>query len=158
MDSYYCTLLICGYGFIAYPQQIANTYVVVKDKVKQRAYIAVAALLLNITLAFFFGKLWGAIGVSVAICVALVFNTVLMNVLYRRVLGISLKRFFKGCHLRLLPGICLYAAATLGISYLPMSGWLGFLCKVALASTCYIIVAWFLFLGKEQRKNLVRRK
>lgn len=151
INSYYCTLLICGYGFIAYPQQIANTYLVVKGKVKQRAIISAACLAVNLFLSLFLGKRWGAVGVSVAIFIALILNTFLMNILYHCKLGISLSRFFKNCHLNLLPGVLSYAVMAFAISRLPLGGWGGFILKVSLSCVVYGAIAWFLMLDQEKK-------
>lgn len=156
--AYYCVLLICGYGIIAYPQQIANTYVVVKNKVRIKAIISLIAMALYALLAFAFGKMWGAIGISIAICAALVLQTILMNVVYYKVLGINVFAFFKRCHLKLFPGFMVIVILSLLISWIPISGWIGFFVKGVSIVVIYALTTWFIILNKQEKNALFKRK
>ena len=159
--SYICTILICAYGLIAYPQQIANTLVMVENKVKKRAIFAVIAFVIDIVLSVIFGKLWGAFGVSLAICIALIFYTILMNVLYAKDLNLDLKTFFMNCHLKLLPGILVSFAIAFAIRYIPLGGWLGFFVKVACICVEYGIILLLFMLNKQEKqaiKKFIKKK
>ena len=151
--SYYCTLLICAYGIIDYPQQIANTYVMVKNKVRMRAIISLIAFAVDIVLSFILGSLMGAVGISIAICIALFLHTLLMNILYQKSLKLNMLQFFKQCHLKLLPGISLFAATSFGIAHIPISGWLGFTLKVVCICISFALIVW-IFMLKGNKKNL----
>ncbi len=153
-SSYYCVLLICGYGIIAYPQQIANTYTLVVDKVKKRGVISLIAMGVYFATVFIFAKLWGSVGVALSVFVALSLQTVLMNILYHRDLKINIALFFKRCHLRFLPGFLVFAVFAWLISKLSLSGWYGFAIKVVLIVFTYLIIAFIAFLGKEDRRKL----
>jgi len=155
--SYYCTILICAYGVVAYPQQIANTYVMVKNKVKQRAYISIGMFVLNTALSFVLGKFMGAIGVSIAIFISLSLFTVAMNVLYKKSLGIDIITFFKKCHLKLLPAIIVYLVVSVAISFIPIYGWKGFAIKVVCILIAYAIALWFFMLNREEKNFLLRK-
>lgn len=156
-NSYYCTLLICGYGIIAYPQQIANTYTVVQNKVKKRAIASIITLAIDLVLSFVFGKFWGALGAATAVFISLNIYTVIMNIIYKKDLGIDIFRFFKECHLKLLPGFILQLAVSFAISYIPLPGWTGFAIKVALIVAAYILNL-FLFMLNKAEKNMIFRK
>lgn len=155
-NAYYCTILICAYGFIAYPQQIAATYVMVKNKVRYRAYISMATFALNLVLSFILGNLLGAVGVSVSICITLLLNTIALNVLYKKALDIDIPAFFRQCHLRLLPGIALYGAVAFGIHLIPSAGFLRFGIKVLLLVAAYLVIMWCMMLSRSE-KNLLRK-
>ena len=155
--SYYCTLLICAYGIIAYPQQIANTYVMVKNKVRARAFISLISFAVDIALSFVLGSFMGAVGVSIAICIALFLHTLMMNVLYHKSLKLNMLRFFKQCHLKLLPGILIFVAASLAITLIPLSGWLGFILKVLCILVAFVVIVWFIIF-KGNRKNFFTYK
>lgn len=158
VDAYYCVLLICAYGLIAYPQQIANTYSIVKNKVRDRAIVSLISFGVYLICVFVFGKLWGAIGISLAICVSLVAHTILMNMLYVNKLHISMGRFFKACHLKMLPGFVVFVGVSLVISAIPLYGWSGFILKVALVTMAYIVIVWLAFLTKTEKEKLLRAK
>lgn len=153
-NAYYCVLLICGYGLIAYPQQIANTYVIVQNKVKERAINSLIAFAVYLLLVFFFGSWWGEIGISVAICISLLLQTLLMNVLYVKKLHIRIGDFFKACHLKLLPGFAVFAVIAFLLSRIPLSGWSGFALKVVLIVAVYAVLTWTVFLNASEKKML----
>ena len=154
IKSYYCTILICAYGLVAYPQQIANTYIMVKNKVKKRAIISAAALGLCMICSFVFGKKYGAVGVSAGICVSLILYVIFMNRMYRRDLKIDIASFFKNCHLKLLPGLLLHFILSVLISCIPLSGWLGFAVKTSAICLVYFMIAWFMMLERYE-KNMI---
>lgn len=157
LNSYYCMLLICAYGVIAYPQQIANTYTIVKNKVKIRAYVSILAMVVYIVCALVFSKYWGAIGASLAVCVALFFQTALMNVVYYKVLKIDIFTFFKKCHLKLLPSLVVFGVIAFMISKLSVKGWIGFGIKGMLIVGVFGILAWFVMLTKQEKKFLLKK-
>ena len=155
VNAYYCVLLICAYGIIAYPQQIANTYSIVQNKVKEQAIISLLSFTVYLILVFIFGLMWGALGVSLAVCISLIVQTILKNILFATKLDIRIGAFFKRCHLKLLPGFLVFTAIATGISYIPLVGWLGFLIKTILITLVYAIVVWIMFLSKSEKKSLL---
>lgn len=155
INSYYCVLLICVYGLVAYPQQIANTYIVVKNKVKKQALISVLALLVCIVGSVFFGKIYGAIGASVGICISLIIYTFLMNRMYQKDLKIDIGTFFKNCHLKMLPGLLLHLGLSLVVARLPLAGWGGFFIKTSVICVIYFVIAWFMLLNRSE-KSIVK--
>lgn len=162
LKAYGCVLLICGYGIIAYPQQIANTYTVVQNKVKERAIVSLIAFSVYLLVVFPLGSFMGAMGIGIAVCFSLVVQTVLMNILYAKKLQLNVMFFFQNCHLRLLPGFLIFAAISVAISFVPLNGWLGFALKVLLIILVYFGIVCFLFFNKTERKRfflaLMRKK
>jgi len=152
--SYYCTILICIYGLIAYPQQIANTYIMVKNKVKQRAIISIIMLTVNVLLSFILGYFFGAIGVSVSVMIALMLQTILLNHLYQKELNLDIKAFFKRCHFMLLPGMATSSIIAVLISLIPSTGWIWFGVKVLSIFICYVIVSWFMMLNNVEKADV----
>ena len=156
-NSYYCVILICAYGLIAYPQQIANTYTLVRNKVRKKAIISLVSMALYIVCAFLLGKALGAVGVSIAICISLFTQTILMNVVYYKDLKINVLKFFKNCQLKMLPGYVVYALICFFISKIPVHGWVGFLIKVISMCVLYVFVSWVLILTKSEKLYLINR-
>lgn len=154
IDSYYCTLLICAYGIIAYPQQIANTYMMVENKMKKKAISAIICLVIDIVLSVLFGLFWGAIGVSLAICISLFIYTIFMNILYVKDLKLNIAKFFINCHLKLLPALLISFLLSYGITLIPIFGWLGFFLKVVIIVCVYILMTYLFMLNKEEKAKL----
>ena len=92
-----------------------------------------------------------------AIGIALVLQTVLMNILYVKKLHIRIGEFFKACHLKLLPGFAVFTVIAFGLSYIPLSGWIGFAVKVLLISAVYLVLVWTVFLNASEKKMLFGR-
>lgn len=157
VNAYYCVLLICGYGLVAYPQQIANTYAIVRNKVKERAIISIISFAVYLSLVFVLGKLLGAVGISVSVGFSLLVQTVLMNAMYVKKLHLNIGKFFVDCHLKMLPGFILFAAISICISLIPIAGWIGFAIKVACISIVYVIVAWLMFFNKTEKKKMLQK-
>lgn len=155
--AYLCVLLICGYGIISYPQQIANTYTVVQNKVKMRALASITSLIIYGPLALIFGRTLGAIGISLAVCISLLIQTIFMNVVFYKVLGIDIFRFFKSCHLKLLPGLSVFVVISMVITNISLSGWIGFWIKGGLIVITYMISIWFLILNEQEKKIIFKR-
>lgn len=157
LNAYLCVLLICGYGIVAYPQQIANTYSLVQNRVKERALISLVSFGLYLIAVFPCGRILGSVGISLAICISLVTQTILMNVLYRKKLHLDIRFFFVKCHLKMLPGFVVFASFSFGIQFIPIGGWKGFALKVLMIVFAYLVVAWLMFVNSTERKRIVSR-
>jgi O-antigen/teichoic acid export membrane protein len=155
INAYYCVLLICGYGLLAYPQQIANTYAIVQNRVKDRAIISLISFGVYLLFVFFFGKLWGAVGIAISICLSLVTQTVLMDIMYAKKLHINIVKFIKKCQIKMLPGLLLFTMISSIISLIPIVGWLGFTVKAIIISFVYALFAWLFFLNKDEKEKLI---
>ena len=161
VESYYCTVLICIYGLVAYPQQIARTYVVVKDKVRKQAIVSLLALVVCVAGSIILGSVYGAVGASVGICVSLSLYTVMLNLIYKKDLGINIGTFFKNCHGKMLPGLLLHFVLSMAVARIPLSGWGGFCIKTALIGGTYLVIGWFMLLNQKEKgmiKGLLNRK
>ena len=112
---------------------------------------------LYIVCAFLLGKALGAVGVSIAICISLFTQTILMNVVYYKDLKINVLKFFKNCQLKMLPGYVVYALICFFISKIPVHGWVGFLIKVISMCVLYVFVSWVLILTKSEKLYLINR-
>ncbi len=152
---YYCTVLLIIPGIFYVPQQIANTAVVVLNKVKSQGIVFVIAAVVNIILSFVLGRFWGEIGCAVSICVVYLGRTLLMNRVFKKQLNINVVKFFKDCHLKMAPALLL----TLGIGFLISnylliaSGWITFFIQAACLCLSYVIIMWLVGWNKYE-KNL----
>lgn len=150
---YYCTVLLIIPGIFYVPQQIANTVVVVLNRVRSQGIVFVITALVNIALSFIFGYFWGAVGCSLSICVAYLVRTLLMNIVFKRELHINVFAFFRDCHGKMAPGLLL----TLGCGFLIsryvvlLTGWLTLFIQIALLLMCYGIIMWLMAWNKTEK-------
>ena len=76
-----------------------------------------------------------------------------MNVVYYKVLKINVFRFFKECHLKMMPALLIAAAAGVLISkFTPFSGWLRFLIEGMCFVLVYALVIWFAAWNKYEKE------
>ena len=151
---YYCTVLLIFPGIFYVPQQIANTVVVVLNRVKSQGIVFVITAVVNIALSFVFGYFWGAIGCSLSICVAYLVRTALMNVVFKKELNINVFAFFRDCHGKMAPGLLLTLVCGFLISryVVVFSGWLTFLVQAVCLVICYVVIMWLLTWNSSEKR------
>lgn len=115
--SYICAVLLILPGFLHQPMEIANTTLIVENKVKQQAVVLLIMGGLNVALSLVLSKYYGALGASVSIFIAYMVRTVLMTVLYQRTLHLDMWRFFKETFMKLVPQLVLTLAVGMVFSH-----------------------------------------
>lgn len=115
--SYICAVLLILPGFLHQPMEIANTTLIVENKVKQQAVVLLIMGGLNVALSLVLSKYYGALGASVSIFIAYMVRTVLMTVLYQRTLHLDMWRFFKETFMKLVPQLVLSLAVGMVFSH-----------------------------------------
>lgn len=155
--AYYCGIFLFIPDFLAFTQQIGNTAIIAKNKVKHSAIGYLISSMVCVVTSYYLGRYFGAIGVSIAIAVGYFISFMNVNRILNRYLGISIRKFFKECFGSfLVPGI---AVCTIGIvmrKYVTISGWAGIGIKGML-----IIMVYLLFMVRfalnEDEKMIIRK-
>lgn len=106
-ESYLCSIFLIIPSYFYLPMQIANTTLIVENKVKLQAYVFVIMGVLNVCCSFVLSKLFGALGASISIFIAYMVRTILMAIIYDKVLHIDMKVFFKETFLKISPSLAL---------------------------------------------------
>ena len=154
--AYYCVICYFIYSIICYPQQIANTMVVAVNKVKERALISIVAAMVNVGLSFGLSKVLGSIGACISICIAILVRTFLMDFLYQKKLHLNILKYFRNCHMSLLPALFIATFVSAGIIKLfPDISWTSFCIKAGCITVVYIISVALIGMNKEE-KNLIK--
>lgn len=159
--SYYCAILLILPSVIHLPQEIASTAIVAANKVKKQAVVYVLMAVCNIALAFWFSKLWAALGVSLSICIAYFVRTIGMNYLYYRELKIDVLAFFKSAYTSMLiPMFFIIVCAYLLNSFLPELSWGVFILKLLVILIIATLSYWFIGMNNSERSlihSLIKR-
>lgn len=113
-QSYLCAVLLIIPSFFYLPMQIANTTLVVENKVRLQAYVFVIMGVLNVCCSMVLSRFFGALGASLSIFIAYMVRTTLMGIIYQRVLKLDMAYFAKRTFGALSP----YLLATLVIGFL----------------------------------------
>ncbi len=143
-ESYICAVLLIVPSMFYLPMQIANTTLIVENKVKLQAIIFIVMGVANVVLSIPLSKFFGAVGASASICIAYFIRNILMTVTHYKVLKIDMLSFFKQVYLKLLPHLIL--ASALGFvcqRFNPVSnGYISFIINGAVFVIFYFIIMW----------------
>jgi len=151
-DAYWGILLVIIPGLFYNALQIANTALVVKKRVKERALIALATGVANVILSFIFSYHWGVIGACLSIFAAYMLREVLTLLVYRKYLRLNIAHIIKNFYLRMSPPIVLTILAGLLINRLiPDAGWISLVLKGMMAAVIYGITLCAFSLSRTER-------
>lgn len=154
--SYWCAVLLILPSIIHLPQEIANTAVIASNKVKHQAVVFIIMAITNVLLAFWLSGIWGAVGISVSICIAYFIRTIGMNCLYVKDLNLNIGRFFKSTYLTLLIPIILVMVASAVLNVLISDiNWGYFIIKGTALTLIFCFSFWKLYMSDDE-KNLIR--
>ena len=145
--------------------QIAHTTLIVENKVKLQAFVFIIMGLINVGLSLILSRFFGALGASISIFVAYMIRTILMAIIYHKVLKFNIPLFIKETFLKFTPS--LFIAMFIGLlleKYNPLPhGYLRFAINSFVFVAVFFVLAIFklndyeknLFFGKI--KKLVKR-
>ena len=103
VQSYYCAVLLLLPNMLYLPMQIANTTLVVENKVKIQAQVFMVMSAVNVALSLVFSHFWGAVGAALAVFIAYVVRVVLMIVVYQKKMNLDMVKFLKDVFLSMSP-------------------------------------------------------
>lgn len=123
-----------------------------KETIKPLAIAYLSISFLNVGLVFLFGYLWGALGACLSICFSHLIEIVTVNALYKKYLGVSLKRFFVRTYFGFLPAVIVsLLAAVLFHLLLPFTPIINFFIGGFCTVIIYCSLAWIGFGYKETK-------
>ena len=151
--AYYGILLTIIPGLFYNSLQIANTALIVTNKVKYQAYINLIMGVVNILLAFPLARLWGVMGACISIFIAFMIRNVLLNAICYRVLHLNIPQFIVECYLRMSIPIVVSAASGFALnSFVAPQGWLNLLFRGFLVVAVFFISLILAGINKKDRK------
>ena len=164
-ESYLCCVFLIVPSFFYLPMEIAHTTLIVENKVKLQAYVFVIMGIANVVLSLILSKFFGALGASISIFIAYMVRTVLMAIIYQRVLHFNMFLFFKETFAKFTPSFLIAICFGLVLEYFnPLPhGYLRFGINALAFVTAFMILTVFrlndyeknLFFGKI--KKLIKR-
>lgn len=154
-SSYYATLLLAFPTVLEYPQQIANTTIIAKNKVKLRSIILLASSLINVVVSPILSSQFGVYGVSISIVISSMLNLIFMNVVFYKVLKINVFKFYKECYLpAIIPIVGGIVLSTLITSLVPFTGWLGIIINGGITAVVFLTLAFVFCLRKSEKRSI----
>ena len=154
-EAYFGTILLLLPGLFYNPLQIANTTIIVMNKIKILALANVAVGIINVILSFLLSMKFGVIGACLSIMVSYLIRVVILFVVYQKKVGLQMFVFAKKCYLRMfLPIIGSILISCFIINLLPKGGWVSFVLSAIVVSIIYISMAFLFGFSKDERKGV----
>ena len=153
--SYYCAVLMILPSIIHLPQEIAHQTVYVKNKVKLESIVFVTMAIINIFCAFCLAPTLGAVGIGLSICIAYLFRTIGMDVIYYKQLDLNIISFFHETYLPfILPLFFLLTIGYLENLIFDSNSWIILFIKIVIYTLLYALFL-FAFYMKKSEKDLI---
>lgn len=159
IDSYYIAVFLTLPGIIVYSQQIEQTILFAKDKLKFRAVLYICTAFLTLILSILLIPNVGTIGAALAISISnILFMVIIMNYYYKSKLNIDIKSYFKLLWNILYKYSILLLILSLAkylykIDYY-FNSWTQFVIIGILYSLLYIIFTYFFVLNNGERYSI----
>lgn len=158
IDAYLGILLVVAPGLFYNSLQIANTAMLVKNKVHIQAIIAMIYGVVNVGLSFALSKFYGAIGACVSICVAYILRAIIYHFAHHKVMKYDIKSFACKCYLRMLP--CFFLTALIGaifMKFFAIKNWWSLAVAAVFITVIYIIISFIIGTTKSEKQALLSK-
>lgn len=161
-DVYYIVLCLTCTNIIANTLQIANDKVFAENKIKHTARVTFTTSLLGIAASCIVAGEFGAVGCAVCSGTALIATQICYMRIYKKFLDIDVAKFFKACHLRIMPLISIIAVVFYFVfHYYIIDSWRELSLGICVYMTIYIFVCYFILFNEYEKslvKNILRIK
>lgn len=156
--AYYGLVLVMLPGLFFNSLQIANTAMVVENKVKLQAMIDVAMGVTNVILSVILSHMFGVIGACISIFVAYMLRDVALLIVHQKVMKFDMPCFIKHCYVRMgIPIILTVAVGFYVNSFISAVSWSSFIIKGVIVFSIYFVFLLLIGLNKNERKKLLKR-
>lgn len=156
-SAYWGILLVLIPGLFYNALQIANTTMVVTNKVKLTALVSVVTGFVNVCLSIPLSRHLGVTGACMSICAAYLVRDVLLNVIYHRELPLDIPRFMKECYLKMsVPILVTIVCGAVLNQFLTDGGWGRFLLKAGITAGIYLLTVLFFALNRQERRGILQ--
>lgn len=102
-ESYLCAVFLIIPSYFYMPLQIANTTLIVENKVKLQSVIYLITGVINVCLSLVMSSYWGALGASISICIAYLIRSAMLVVAHVKVLHLNMMKMLTKCYLKITP-------------------------------------------------------
>lgn len=155
IPAYAGILLVLVPGLFYNALEIANTTMVVTNKVKWNAFVCVITGVVNVCLSFPLSKIYGATGACISICIAYFIRDILFHIIYHRKLSLNIPQFMRKCYFRMSLPIVVTILCGYAVNHgIPDSGWGTFLLKAVLTTGIYGAAIFAFVFTQEERQAM----
>lgn len=152
-ESYLVVILLVIPGLVPITQNIASTLMYVENKLKYTALIYIFSSIVSIISSIFlipkFGALGAALGISLGISI---FQVVVMNIIYQKVMKINVVYFLKSSFVKMLPLFLIVIGIGLAMNYyIKTSDFFTLFVKAFIIGIVYLALMFGFGLKKEEK-------
>jgi O-antigen/teichoic acid export membrane protein len=157
--SYYILVLVMIPFSVEIIGNLRNTFLQLYGYYWHRAVIILVVSILNIGLTVFFIKEYGIKGAAGSTCISLFLGYGATNFLLWRKVGVNIFVFFREVWFKSLPIIAVvFLVFVLLFKMNSITNWLELIINVAITSLVYIVAIWLLYLSKEEKNIILKKK
>ena len=154
-ESYFCAVLIILPSLLQLPQDIGNQTIYAKNKVRKLSTVYVVMAVTNIAGAIILAPSLGALGICISICIAYIFRTIGMDVIFYRDLNIDVFAFFRETFVKMAIPLALTLIIGFGCDYMiPLHSWVGLVVKGCLFVLGYCVVMFTMSMNSSEKELL----
>lgn len=161
-NTYFVVLLLIGTNIVSLTQNVASDLVYAENKVRYTATLTFTASGLALLGSVLLAPSMGAVGCALSFFFAMSVNLIQLNFFYKRKLELDISRFFRNCHLQLMPAICVVSALFWGLKqHVTTFSWLALIVFGAVYTLVVMLVDYFILFNKEEKNyvlSLIHRK
>lgn len=156
IEAYYVIIIIMTPMLFYLSEAIGTQILWAMNQHKIQAYLKIFVAIFNIFLTILLIKwnplLGAAIGTGIAFLIG---DVVVMNVVFKKNIGISLLNFYKGLFKGIVPCLILTTLCGFLFSLIDITGWLGLITNISFMCIIYVILMYFIGLNSSE-KNILR--
>lgn len=155
LEAYYGVLLVILPSLFYNSLEIANSAMIMQNKIKLQGIIALITGIINVALSFVLSYYFGAVGAATSICIAYAFRSVAYHIVHQRVMKFNMLSFAKHCYLKAVPAIALTIIAGIGVNLLPIGeGIVSFIVRGVIVCVVYFISMFVFYINKTEKRNI----
>lgn len=165
VEAYYVALLMIFPHVFYAPQQIAQTTMIVENKVKFQAYVHVLAAVVNVALVYPLAKRFGAVGAAFSVCIIYLLRMLCMNILYQKILKLNMLAFYYKCYIKMgapilvtiLLGVGIYNTEVFQIPFASsdiLGEWMQLGIMIIFVCVTYSLLMWAIGFNKNEKEMI----
>ncbi len=155
-NVYWVLLLLIVSNIISLTQRIAEDLVYVENRIKDTAIRIFTCSLIGIIVACIFAPRFGAIGAAIGTAFGLCVYQIVINVFYKKQLGINVKSFFLMCHAQILPILVVVTAiGYYASSILVLDSWITLIVGIAVYVSIFSGVCYFWLFNQDEKQLVI---
>lgn len=156
-DGYYVALIIMFPMLLSLSQSIGTQVLWALNRHKIQALLKICLAVINIFLTYFLIQWNPVIGAAIGTGIALLFgDVVVMNIVFRKDIGISIWQYYVGTLKGILPALIISSVVGYLFSLIGLSGWLGLIVNVVFVCVVYVIMICIFGLNNSERRMFAR--